>query len=239
MITIILGPTGAGKSTHVQSLRNAGREFLHIDRDRLIADLIEHCGHYLLDGIAEHRAEALRTWKNRYDYSSFLKKYLEGKDEPAVIDYIPGGPPADWALTTVKACREAQRNVEIEGIYADPQAVLPRIVKRHKDKHIPAKELPAIMDADGAALRGWLNEYRHFPELFLMVARLADRAVLFDNSGASLIPIAEWSRGQETVHELSVYSNFLRLRTLQPQSARCEADPIRLHVQYGESQPSG
>lgn len=223
-LIILMAPSGAGKTSRVNTLYSGGDSF-HVNRDRIVTEVLE------ADGIDARvarpedwpRIKYLLSTKADTAYNAEFDAVLKNKSvQRVVIDYPPGIRDAAWVMEAVQRGRKEGMRIEAEGIFIDPRHSLSRVLNRNAIG-IDAFRIGDMLLRTKENFSNWLQAYRNFPAQFQLAAMLSDEARLFDNTSISqkLKSVAVWNDGDAlpTVQNAKLYKNFLNLEFITPKDA--------------------
>src|ERR1700722_9179418 len=124
--TILMAPSGTGKSTRIQALQKNGLQFVHIDRDRITATLwYERFKGFPPPDMRENGE--LINWilvEGKRRYFNLVEQELTKATPHIIIDYPPDRPSNNWTADTINMSINAGRKIVVEGIAADPIVTL-------------------------------------------------------------------------------------------------------------------
>jgi len=222
--TILLAPSGTGKTTRIERMREAGLKFVHINRDGITGDLFrEHSidpRRPLTQDDREGIYPLLEIGEQRY-YESLERGFAAGTPH-IVIDYPPGGS-KKWIPHTIALSKQAGRKIIVEGLLADPLITLPRVLQRNSKGLDLSSGGLEMMNPDRKYFMSWLGTYRTFPERFLEAAEAADEAHLYDTNLNDPRLIADWHNGQLFIKDETAFKSFRDLSLINPETARFDA----------------
>lgn len=199
LTTVIIGPSGAGKTTRAKSLKESSEPCVLLSQDDIARDLIKQ-GHR----ISGSNRQAF--FDKRLDiYYAQMRDAFSRQVPHVVSEHVPEG---DWIDQTLNSSREHGRKTTVEGYFVDTYTGISRLLLR-----------PGMSDAQGihvlknpGELWSRLYTYRLFPDQFLTSAVNADDAFLYYTCDTTPFLVATWREGNVDIVAPSVYQKFTALR---------------------------
>lgn len=229
--TILLAPSGSGKTTFIQK-RQLAEAYLpkpqqskHIDRDSITSQLLRdfrNNGGILRPDDQQQLNSIIAP--ERQIYRKQLLTALTNNTNDIIIDYPPtNSKDGDWAQEVITDSRQQGRHIILEGFTANPETTLARVLTRNSAGMANPEQELSMLDPSRKPFLSWLSTYRNMPDHFLRTAAIADEARLYDNNGTEPILIAEWQNGVCKILNQPAFDAFLHLREIDLASADFEA----------------
>ena len=189
IITLVLAPMGAGKSTFVRRMQARDVSVRHIDRDTIAGDALLRSTSSGRSLTIEDLLAAQAVGERQF-YAE-LESILSTSVPHVVVDYPPTYPA--WAPRTVALARGAGRMVQLIGIRVDALKCFDVARARNANTLLG---VAVDFDRNREMVRAWRLSYDLFPSQFCMAASLADTAYLYENqfTGGKMWRVAQWRR---------------------------------------------
>lgn len=228
-LTLLIAPTGSGKSSFVADALAKQADLAHIHRDGLAKSLIREAG---IDPNLSQTPEQVKVTnlllKKHLDeaYFEVLTQYLSARGKDVIVDYYPSRD-MTWAEQTIKQAKAAGWHINLVGIYADPELTWRRSIERNCRGVDLSSLSPQILEPNGPYFKAWLNTYKIYPSIFSYLASFSVDEVFLWSNNTSFKKLAVWRFDgfywRPEIFDQDIYLEFRKLESLEIDKAQFTA----------------